>query len=216
MTVAIEEKQIEERALALPEQARTLKVVDNETLVQADNFLTELKTFSKEVKAYYRPDIDQANALHKSLLTKLNTVLAPLVEAEGLLKPQIAAYTAAQERKRQAEEARLRREQEKAEEERRLQEAEAAEAAGDHEEAAAIIEEPIFTPPPVVAPSTPKIKASVRTLWRWRMKNPNLIPREYLMVDEKKINGVVTSLKSATKIPGIEVYPDSSVAAGRR
>lgn len=216
MAVAIEEKEIQEKALALPEQAKVLKVVDNDTLVKADNFLVDIKAFAKEIKAYYRPDIDNAKELHKSLLAKMNTVLVPLVEAEGLLKPQIASYAAEQERKRREEEVRLRREQEKAEEDRRLQEAEAAEAAGDHEEAAAIIEEPIFTPPPVVAPSTPKLKSSIRTLWRWRMKNPNLIPREYLMVDEKKINGIVNSLKGATKIPGVEVYPTDSVATGRR
>ena len=212
----VDDQKIEDKALAIPEQANALKVVDTDTLIKADEFLMMIKDVRKEVQDHFRPDIDKAYDLHKSLLAKLKKVLAPLLEAEESLKPQIATYMAAQERIRQEEEARVRREQEKIEEDRRLQEAEAAEEAGEHEEAAAIIEEPIHVPPPVVASPTPKTKASIRKLWRWRTTNIKLIPPEYMMVNEKAINGVVTSLKGATKIPGIEVYPVDSVAAGRR
>jgi len=37
-----------------------------------------------------------------------------------------------------------------------------------------------------------------------------LIPREYLMPDEKKINGVARSGRGTILIPGVEIYSERS------
>ena len=97
-----------------------------------------------------------------------------------------------------------------------MQEALEAEAQGETETADAIINEPAYVPPVVVAKTLPKVAGmSIRENWTFRIVNPNLIPREYLKVDEVKIGGVVRSLKEQCRIPGIEVYKESTVA-GRR
>jgi len=43
-----------------------------------------------------------------------------------------------------------------------------------------------------------------------------LIPREYLIPDEVKIGGVVRATKGSIQIPGIEIYSEDQVLAGRR
>lgn len=54
---------------------------------------------------------------------------------------------------------------------------------------------------------------STRKLWAFRITNPALIPREFLLIDEQKIGGVVRALKDATNIPGVEAYQKDSLAS---
>ncbi len=44
-----------------------------------------------------------------------------------------------------------------------------------------------------------------RENWNWRVVNAAVIPREFLMVDEKKVNAFVGQWKGQTQIPGIAV-----------
>jgi len=52
--------------------------------------------------------------------------------------------------------------------------------------------------------------------WSFRITNPALVPREYLTVDEQKIGAVVRALKDQAKIPGVEVFSEDTISAGRR
>lgn len=210
--VAVEEKEIQEKALALPEQAKGIKVTDDVTLKQADDFLTQIKEVRKELAEYYDPEIKQAHQLHKNLLAKKKDAEAPLIEAESHLKPQIANYMAEQECKRKEEEDRLRRQREKEEEERRLQAAIEAEEAGEAEAAEALLEEQTYVPPAPAPRATPKLNSTISQRWKWGITNEAQIPREYLKIDEVKLNKVVTALKGNTQIPGIRVYPESTVS----
>jgi len=74
---------------------------------------------------------------------------------------------------------------------------------------------PVPTPaPPVVQSTIPHIAGShTRENWTFRIKNPDLIPREYLVPDDPldptsypKIARVVRAMKQQTSIPGIEPY----------
>ena len=91
-------------------------------------------------------------------------------------------------------------------------EAVAAEKAGDAVRARALIEAPVVvapvTPRPVfvAAPpaQAPKVEGvSFRDDWDFVITNAALIPREYLIPDEKKIRAVVKAMKEHTNIPGI-------------
>jgi hypothetical protein len=65
----------------------------------------------------------------------------------------------------------------------------------------------------------PKVAGTAkRENWLFRVKNPDLIPREYLVPDDPfdpksypRIGRVVRAMKSATNIPGIEVYAESTL-----
>lgn len=53
---------------------------------------------------------------------------------------------------------------------------------------------------------------STRTDWDFDIINPALIPVEYMIVDEKKIRGVVKALKEQAKIPGVRVFAKAAMA----
>lgn len=67
---------------------------------------------------------------------------------------------------------------------------------------------------PVIHREAPKVEGlSTRTVYKFRIKDPAAIPREYLAIDEGKIRKVVQALKGDTNIPGVEVYAEESMAA---
>lgn len=53
-----------------------------------------------------------------------------------------------------------------------------------------------------------------RTIWKFEVIDEKQIPREYLVVDEKRIGGVVRAMKGEVVIPGVRVYAETSLAIG--
>lgn len=51
-----------------------------------------------------------------------------------------------------------------------------------------------------------------RNSWEFTVEDLSKVPREYLMVDEKKVKGVVKAMKADTNIPGISVFEKTTVA----
>jgi hypothetical protein len=51
-----------------------------------------------------------------------------------------------------------------------------------------------------------------RVIWRWKVTDAALVPREYLCVDASKLDAVVKEAKEGVKIPGIEVYREEVMA----
>lgn len=209
--------EVEQKALSVPNQAKDIRIIDNNTLLTANTLLLAIKDIRKEIDLAFDPIIRKANDAHKEAIAQKKRAEAPLIEAENFIKPQIASYMNEQERIRREAEEKARQEALKAEEERKLTEAVELEKEGFTEEAEAILNETTFIPPPIIPKTTPKLQGtSIKQIWKFRVKNESLIPREYLTVDLVKIGGVVRALKDKANIPGIEVYPEASVASGRR
>lgn len=207
------------KALAIPDQARAIVVVDNESMARANTLLMDIRAIRKEIDATFDPIIKKAHEAHKAANQAKKNAEAPLIEAENYLKPAIRKYMDEQERLRREEEARLREEARKAEEERRLQEALLAEQEGNHEEAEAIIqEEPVFIPPPIVENNLPKVDMRLfRKTWKVRVvslkalvqaaaKTDTLLP--YLMANETALNQLARATKGAVAIDGVEFYEE--------
>ena len=143
------------------------------------------------------------------------------IQAEIERKAREAAERVAAELRRQAQE-----EAQKEAEERRLAEAVAAEAAGNTAEAEELLETPVEVAPvevptvfvPVM--SAPKVEgagAMVET-WHFEIVDAQVVPREYLTVNESAIGKVVGALKGETKIAGVRVYStlEARRTGGRR
>jgi len=77
---------------------------------------------------------------------------------------------------------------------------------------------PVIPVGPVVVPSpVPKVEGlSFRTDWKWGGTDVSQVPREYMMLNEVAINGVVRAMKDKTNIPGIRVYPEQVAVKSRR
>jgi ATPase subunit of ABC transporter with duplicated ATPase domains len=103
-----------------------------------------------------------------------------------------------------------------AKEQARLQEiADRAAAKGHTTKAEQFEERALAVTAPIVTTEAPKVAGvSFREVWDFEITDEDLIPREYLVVDETKIRRVVTALKGDAKIPGVRVFKQKRIAAG--
>jgi hypothetical protein len=140
--------------------------------------------------------LKQTKAKYKSLESERTKVTKPLLDAkrdiDDWFKPAKQALSALEGVLKSAIDGFI-----TAQEQKRLE----ALQLGNHQEALAT-EQPVL-------PSG----ISTRTVWRFNVVDPTKVPREYLAVDMAKVQAHVTEHQSATAIPGIEAYPDTSVAA---
>jgi hypothetical protein len=214
-------------ALSVPDQAKLIAaIINNDDYIRAGNVLLTIKELRKKIENVFKPIKQKMDAAKKEVLDQEKAADKPLAEAETWLKPLISAYLIEQERIRKAEEDRLREIARKEEEQRQFEAALAAEEEAKRngatneeaaQEAAAIIDVPVQAAPVVVPKTVAKVSGvSMTKQWKFRITDPNKIPREYLAVDELKIGAVVRALKDQCHIAGIEVYSVDSISAGRR
>jgi hypothetical protein len=206
---ADETNAVEKKALAIPDQAKLIVVSDKDSMAMADNTVEAITAMMKEVDTVFKPMADKAFAAHREITGRWKTIKQPLEDAKTYLVNQVKAYQRKVREEAEAEQRRLAEIARKQEEERRLAEALEAEKEGKVEEAQAIIEEEVFVPTPVVRPDVPKVDGrKYATKWSWKVTDINKVPREYLIVDQIKMNGIVRAMKGQTRISGIEVFEE--------
>lgn len=195
-------------------------VSDPPTALRGADLMLALKNAGKALERV------RADAVrpHLDAQTSINGWAKPILERlereSKRIGDTLLAWKAAEERKAQAEAAereRERRERE-AEAERARKAAEdaskgddpdaALDAALKAQEASDAAQAPqVAVPMPAAATGPLRTQAgsvSTRKVWRFRVVDPALIPREYLSVDEGKIGSAV---KSGTRtIPGVDVF----------
>jgi len=226
-------------------QANTFLIASAETYAEAATWLRDvIVPLKRRITETFRPRIQQAHQLHKGLCDDERRFLAPVEGAERVLKGKLTTWDEAQAHQRREAEAAAQRERERLEqaarrqaeaeqrrlqaeaETRRLEEASALEARGDGAAAVRLLEAPIpvplvvaapvFMPAPAPAPA-PKVEGiSFREDYDFEILDAAVIPREYLMPDEKKIRGVVRAMRASTNIPGVRAFSRrvASVRAG--
>lgn len=201
------------RAIAALEGATSLTINEPHEYENAASVLVSIGQIEKQLEdarfAQTRP-IDQQK---KSIMDAYRPATDAVTRAKQLIRKAMAAYQDA-ERRKQAEaqaaaEAEARRQQEKLE-----KRAERFEEKGNFDRADELRRQSEMTAAPVVAADIPKVAGiATGTVWKFEVikGQEHLIPREYLSPDEKKIGGVVRSLKGDANIPGVRVWPETSV-----
>lgn len=206
-------KQLETQVMTVPEKARALKIVNNETYALAGGMLVEIKGLRKQINASFDPIIEKAHQAHKEAVAQKRKVEAPLAEAESVIKPAMARWDAEQERIRREQERKMQELARKQAEERQLAEAAALEAQGETKAADEVIAAPVEVAPVVLQKTVPKVEGvSFREVWKFQIVDAKAIPREYLVPDEVKIGQVVRALKGSANIPGVRAYAEKTVA----
>lgn len=202
---------------AIVARAQAVEITDAESYCSAANLLLQIKDGRKSVDKKFEKTVKAAHEAHKSVLALKNEVAAPLDKAEAILKPKLIAWKKKEEEAQKAEEARLQAEAKKRADDETLAAAAQAEKEGDKATAEAILNAPVEVAPVVLLQSTPKVDGiSFKKVWKFRVVNEAIVPDEYWMLNLDAIGDVVTALKDKTNIPGIEVYPEDNMAAGRR
>lgn len=208
-----EEIVLRKRAHSFVDRVKEIAVRSQPTLNVANNMIVRIREVRNEIVKFFADPIDKAKeseraarAAYRAIVEKRDEVEEPLNNAEQSIKLKIKTYLLAEERKR--EEAELKR-LEKIREAR--EKAEELKEKGHHEEA----EEVEDSIPTYVKPKPQMVGSQTRDKWRYRVIDPNKVPRRYLIIDSVKLNREVTEKKGATKIPGIEVYKDLIIAKAR-
>lgn len=213
--------EMHQTALTTVERARAIVVTDNDSRTQAGEVGVAIAGMYKKVEEWFAPMKRAAAATHKAICNAENGMLNPLAEMKRHLSVQIGSFDQAEERRRKVEEERLQEEARKAaqvEADRLAQEtaiadAIALEAEGDKAGADAVLNnpkpQPVYVQPVVVARTTPKTAGvSGREKWTYRITDFAALPDDFKMVNDVELGQVVRAMKSKTKIPGVEVFPE--------
>ena len=204
---------LDTQIVAVQQNVTTLTITCVDEYCAAAEISKSITALRKEVEAAFNPIIEKAHQAHKQAIEQKKKYLSPLEQHQRVVDQKLLAWNREQERIRREQEEKLRQEERKRQEEQALREAEELHRQGELLAAEAVIEQAVIAPAPVVAlPKTvPKVEGfSSRAVWRWRVVNESLIPRQYLKIDEIKVSGVVRALKDKSTIPGIEVFSEDS------
>lgn len=210
-------------------QAQAYVIANNEQAAYCADKLGEIKKKMKDLEASRVEITKPIDDAKKRVMDLFRSPADYLAKAESAYKSAISAW---QTQERQRIEA-LRIEQQKvadrlAEDARREAAAAAAELAqaqtlGDDEaihqaqtiaNAARVNAEIVAHLAPVVIEAPVKLAGvSSRETWSFEITNEQLIPRDFLMVDDKKLSAYVKAFKAQTNVAGVRAYAEQTISA---
>lgn len=217
MTELEQDPQVQEvtsTGAAVIAQVRGMKIVSTEGYEQGSSLLLRIKAALKSLEEARTRITAPLNASLREVNAQAKGKAAPLEEAERIIKRAMGDYQIEQERIAREQQRKL--DEEAAKERTRLQEiADRAAASGQETKAERFAERAATVVAPVVQAVAPKVAGiKTRDVARYKIVNAALLPREYLMADEKKIGAIVRALKTEANIAGVEVWLEKEIAAG--
>lgn len=199
---------------ALAESRDVAAVTDEATADAAADKLAVIvrarNTAEEQRKHHTKPLNDQKRAIDGAF----KELTGPLDGAEKALKDQVAAFH--REQQRIAAEAARAAEEERRREERNAQERQRrANLRARQEGTQPVQHQPaqVAAPPPKPAPTRQTqsgAQVQAKAVWRFSIEDEAQVPREYLMVDERKVRQAVNG--GARQIAGIRIWEDVNVA----
>lgn len=223
--VAVQEE-LEKEIHPVVATANGIQITSAEQYQYAAAHLTTVKTMQKKVKdEVIEPIMDAKRKLEATRKKFYDMLMAPLDEAEEILKNKQLEYNREQERKRAEEQRRLQAEADaKAERERQrlLKEAEKLKTPELKEERLRQAEE-VEAPVVTVQSEVPKVQGqSFRKTWKAEvtdkkafvaaaLQDENLLA--FLEIDMSKLNKLATATKGEISYPGIKFYEEQTLAS---
>lgn len=183
--------------------AKSTTIEDDEHYRSASELLRGGKRLRKYIEEFYKPTKDALNDAKNKLMQAIKAHTALLAEGEKILIVKISEYHAQKEKERRERERKLQEEMKKKQEDALLEEAERTQDES-------ILDRQIITPAIKIENSAKAEGVSYRGVYCYEIVDPELIPREYLMVDDKKIGQIVRATKATINIPGVKVWKDKS------
>ncbi len=215
-------EEVESTAMVLAGTVAIEKITDTASFRRVTAAGIDAASNIKNIEALFEPICQQRYTRWKKATSTRAEKLAPFEVVKSRASLLVGSYNHEQERLRRAEEARIQEqlrveaeaEAKRQSDENAIQDAIELEAQGDKKGAEAVLNNPapvaVHVPAVVLPTQVPKAEGvSGSKIWRFRITNEAEIPREYLMVDEKKLGQIVRALKDKTNIAGIEAYPEN-------
>jgi len=204
--------EIQTEAQAITARAEAFAIETAAGYAEGGEFLKQLRRVRLQIKDTFDKPINDAYKAHRSMIAARDKHDKPLADAESIVNRRMGAWKTAEDARREAAERAAREAERKAEEERRLAEAVELEEENRPAEAERVLAAPVEVAPIVMRSAVPQVQGiSTRKTWKWEIIDPDLIPREYFILDEKAIGAIVRTRKDQTRIPGIRAYSEDGV-----
>jgi sugar-specific transcriptional regulator TrmB len=197
----------------------SVKVASNDDLMQCAERLKDIKGKAKELEAQRKSMTAPLDETKKKIMDLFRKPLEMLDQAEFMLKKGMLSYQQEQENirkeaQRKADEiARKEAEKERAKLEAKIAR---AEASGKDEKAEELKQQAeTIRPVSAIIENTVPVISGIATkkVWKYRVTNVDLIPREYMVVNETLLGNLARSTKGAIKVSGVEFYADDVISA---
>jgi hypothetical protein len=204
-----ETQEIQEITSGVVKAAEKVVVDSNEGMLEATDILSWVSNAKKQVEDKRKFLVKPLNDHVKAINEMFKGYMAPLEQADGVLRKKVLIYRQEQERIRREEEERLRKEAEA--EQKRLEKQAKKEGAAPP------------PPPPPVAPSMPEQaktvhsgmgSVSTKMVWDFEIVDEVKVPRNFMIVNEKAIRAAVKA--GVRNIPGVKVYQKEELAVRAR
>lgn len=193
---------------SLVSSADSLEITNDFAQDEAARLGKDLKKWVEDAEAYFEPEISAAFKLHRSLTAKRNSVVQPVKDAIVRLGQRLGIYQGEARRKQaEAEEKERARaaEAEKKEQEKLLNKAAEADLKGNTEKAEDLLNkaEEVYVAPRPVAPAYKPQGTVLNFSVDVVVKDMQLIPLEFLVVDEAKLKRRFKESKYSLAVPGV-------------
>jgi hypothetical protein len=179
----------------------------------AEKCLKDVTRLSNQIDNQRKGFVAPLNALAKSAKQVADAVRDPLEAAKERLKRTMGNYIAEERRKQEEALAKA-----VAEQEARERAAREEQERMKNSMFACALATTAPAPIPVVPPVTLEMQKPVETKgsaviekWLWSVEDEAAIPREFYILDTKKIDGLVRLHKGSLTIPGIRVFNETTV-----
>lgn len=179
-------------------QADTFTIETEAQLNEASELLRKIKTAYKTVEERRTFVVKPLNDQIRNINGWFKSITEPLVQAEDILKRKVLTFRQEQERIRLAEQKRL-------EEEAAKKQAEINKLAEQKG-----VEAPVLNVPKLAELDKTVNTSTIKKVWTFEVTDLNLIPREYLVVDETKIRNAVR--EGVRNIPGVKIFEKDQLA----
>lgn len=196
-------------------QAGSYAITNAEHYHTFSGLLMRIKTALKSIEAAHDRIAGPIKQGLKELVQQANDSKAPLLQAEQSIKASMISWQNAERARAAAEQARA---DEIARKERERLQALAAkqESTGKVERAEETIQRAAAVVAPVISREPPKVAGiATRNVPKFEIVDPSKIPAEYRMIDEVKIGKTVRATGGTVAIPGVRIYFEQQIAAGR-
>ncbi len=195
-----------EKRLSLETEVARIKVEDPVSYQFASELSKVIKDLKKAITDYFRPMKEQAYKAWQAVCQKEKDEISKIEPLDEKLKREMTNYVMEENRKKAEEERKRQEEIIKQEVERRAKMAEILKESGQEELAKAIADVPVEVPEVDVIEEVPKVEGiSYREDYDFEIVNEALIPRQFLMPNEKAIRAFIKATKGRTEIAGVRI-----------
>lgn len=186
--IVLNEKQFQQEALTLVDEAQAITVTNQQEFERAVEFGKGISSFIKKVEAFFKPLKATAKAAHKALCDKENEILAIPLKANEIASRTANTWKAEQKRKDdealRIKQAQLQKEAEEAQKKLLAE----IKKTGNKEAFEQAKQMPLEVPKAEIEPGFQKVAGTRNTIvWLCEIENAGLVPREWCMPDEKRI-----------------------------